>query len=361
MKILITGGHPTPALVLIDEIKRRRKNVKIVFVGRKHPIIGEKSLSFEYQEVKKRGIKFIDIKTGKLPRFFTQEILINFGLLFFGFFSALVIVLKEKPDVIVSFGSFLAFPIAFWGFIFRIPIFLHEQTIAPGLTNRIIGLWAKKILLAFPDSHKYFNNKKTLIVGNPIRFKVKTKKKFKNKRLVIYVTGGSLGSHAINVHLEKILPYLLKKYTIIHQIGNISEFNDYHRLKNKFKSPFYFPFTHLSQEELLFVYQKADLVISRAGANTFFELVAFEKPTIFIPLPYSASKEQLLHAKLFQDAGAGEIFEQDEESERLLELIDKMINNLKTYQENFKNLRYLFQEDASKKMVETILSLVEKN
>ena len=361
MKILITGGHPTPALALIDELKKK-KNLKIVFVGRKHPVIGEKTLSFEYQEIKKRGVKFIDLKTGKLPRFFTKEIFINFGLLFFGFFSALMIILKEKPDFIISFGSFLAFPIAFWAFIFRIPIFLHEQTIAPGLANRIIGLWAKKIFLAFPNAQKYFNKKKTIIVGNPIRFyKIKTKQKIKNEKPVIYITGGSLGSHAINLHIEKILPTLLKKYLIIHQTGNIREFDDYNRLKNKFKSPFYFPFTHLSQEELFSVYQKADLVVSRAGANTFFELIAFEKPTIFIPLPYSASKEQFLHAKIFKDAKTGEIFNQDEESEKLLKLIDKMIDNLKSYQENFKKLRYLYQKNAPKKMVETIFSLVEKN
>jgi len=361
MKVFITGGHPAPALALINEIKKR-KNVEIIFVGRKYPIVGEKMLSFEYQEVIKKGIKFIDLKTGKLPRFLTKDIFINIWLLFLGFFSALIIVLKQRPNIIISFGSFLAFPIAFWAFIFRIPIFLHEQTIAPGLANRIIGLWAKKIFLAFPNAQKYFDKKKTIIVGNPIRFyKIKTKQKIKNKRPIIYITGGSLGSHAINLHIEKILPILLKKYLIIHQTGNISEFDDYHRLKNKFKSPFYFPFTHLSQEELFSIYQKADLVISRAGANTFFELIVFEKPTIFIPLPYSASKEQLLHAKIFKEAGTGEIFNQNEESEKLLQLIDKMINNLKIYQRNFKKLSDLYQKDAPQKMVETIFSLVEKN
>jgi len=358
MKILITGGHPTPALALIDEIKKK-KNIEIIFVGRKHPVFGEKTLSFEYQEIKKKGIKFINLNTGKLPRFFTKEIFINLWLFFTGFFSALMIVLKEKPDVVVSFGSFLAFPIAFWAFIFRAPIFLHEQTIAPGLTNRIISFWAKKIFLAFPQAEKYFDKKKTIVVGNPIRFKVKgIIKQEAKRRPVIYITGGSLGSHAINLHIEKILPALLKKYIVIHQIGNITKFNDFIRLKNKFKSPFYFPFSHISGKRLLSIYQKADLVISRAGANTFFELVAFEKPTIFIPLPYSASKEQWQHAKIFKDAGTGEIFNQDEKSEKLLDLIDKIINNLTYYKKNFSKLSFLYQKDATKRMVETIFSLV---
>jgi len=361
MKVLITGGHPTPALALIEEIKNKKK-IEIVFVGRKYPILGEKTFSFEYKEIKKRGIKFIDLKTGKLPRFFTKEIFINLWLFLVGFFLAAKIVLKEKPAVIISFGSFLAFPIAFWAFVFRIPLFLHEQTISPGLANRIIGFWAKKIFLAFPQAEKYFDKKKTMIVGNPIRFKkVTPKQKIEHQRPVIYITGGSLGSHAINLHIERILPALLKKYMVIHQIGNITKFNDFNRLKDKFKSRFYSPFCHISEKELFSIYQKADLVISRAGANTFFELIIFEKPTIFIPLPYSASKEQWKQAEIFKEAGTGEIFNQEEESQKLLDLIDKMINNLSYYKKNFKKLRFLYRKDATKKIVKTIFSLVEKN
>ena len=361
MKVLITGGHPAPALALIDELKKN-KEVKIVFVGRKYPIFGEKNYSFEYQQVLKKRVRFIDLKAGKLPRFFSKDIIINFFLFFFGFFSALKIIIVEKPAIVFSFGSYLAFPIAFWAWIFRIPLFLHEQTIAPGLTNRLIGFWAKKVFLSFPQAASYFNQKKVIIVGNPIRFKnIKITKSYPNKKPVIYVTGGSLGSHVINLHLEKILPALLKKYIVFHQIGNISQFNDYECLKNKFKHPNYFPFPHLSEEQLYKIYQKADLVISRAGANTFFELVAFKKPAIFIPLPYSASLEQIKHASVFVEYGTGEIFYQDEDSNKLLSLIDKMINEIKKYQDNFQKLEFLYQKDATEKIVKIIFSSVKKN
>lgn len=361
MKILITGGHPAPALALIDEIKKYR-SVEIVFVGRKHPIFGEKNYSFEYLEVKKRGIRFIELKAGKLPRFFSWGIITNFFLFFVGFFSALKIVIWQRPTIILSFGSFLAFPIAFWAWIFRIPLFLHEQTIAPGLANRIIGFWAKKIFLSFPQAAKYFNQKKTIVSGNPIRFKELTElKKSLGKKPVIYVTGGSLGSHCINLHLEKILPKLLKRYIVIHQIGNISQHNDYYRLKNKFKTPNYIPFSHLSQEQLFEVYQKSDLVIGRAGANTFFELIALKKPALFIPLPYAASSEQIKHAQIFSESGAGEIFHQDEDSEKLLNLIDKMINNLKDYKDNLQKLQFLYQKDAAQKIIKTIFSSLKEN
>jgi len=366
MKILITGGHPTPALALIDELKKY-KEMEIVFVGRKFPIIGEKNYSFEYQEIRKRKIKFIELKTGKLTRFFSKESLINFFLIFIGLFNGLRILIFERPSLVFSFGGYLGLPIAFWAFIFRIPILIHEQTISPGLANRVIGIWAKKVLLAFPQAKIFFNRKKTLVVGNPIRFKdvkrpvnnLLTKKR-SLRRPIIYVTGGSLGSHIINLHMEKILPFLLKKYIVIHQIGNISQFNDYLRLKNKFKSSNYFPYTHIEEEKLKEIYQKADLVVSRAGANTFFELLAFTKPTIFIPLSFSASNEQKKHALLFLEVGVGEVFEEGDRSFKLLNLIDKMINNLKKYQDNFKKLRYLNQQNVSQKIAEIIFSYLKK-
>jgi len=384
MKILITGGHPTPALALIDGLKQY-KNIQIIFVGRKYPLIKEKNYSFEYQEIKKRRIKFIDLKTGKLVRYFSKDFFINFFLLIQGFFTSLKILIIEKPDLVFSFGGYLGFPIAFWAWIFRIPIIIHEQTVSPGLANRIIGFFAKKVLLAFPQAKEFFNQKKTLFVGNPIRFSeiypfapgatvgiyqkvIKSKQsdiKIKEKNIIarpiIYITGGSLGSHVINTHIENILPFLLKKYTIIHQVGNISQFNDFTRLKEKFKDPNYLLFTHIDQEKLKEIYEKADLVISRAGANTFFELIAFQKPAIFIPLPFSASDEQKKHAFIFYKNGAGEIFNQEDDSFKLLNLIDKMINNLSFYKKNLEKLKDLYRKDATKKIVSVIFSFVKKD
>jgi len=361
MKIIITGGHPTPALALIDGLKQY-KNIQIIFVGRKYPLIKEKNYSFEYQEIKKRRIKFIDLKTGKLVRYFSKDFFINFFLLIQGFFTSLKILIIEKPDLVFSFGGYLGFPIAFWAWIFRIPIIIHEQTVSPGLANRIIGFFAKKVLLAFPQAKEFFNQKKTLFVGNPIRFsEIKILKRNIADRRIIYVTGGSLGSHVINTHIENILPFLLKKYTIIHQVGNISQFNDFTRLKEKFKDPNYLLFTHIDQEKLKEIYEKADLVISRAGANTFFELIAFQKPAIFIPLPFSASDEQKKHAFIFYKNGAGEIFNQEDDSFKLLNLIDKMINNLSFYKKNLEKLKDLYQKDATKKIISVIFSFVKKD
>ncbi|MCS6956782.1 MAG: UDP-N-acetylglucosamine--N-acetylmuramyl-(pentapeptide) pyrophosphoryl-undecaprenol N-acetylglucosamine transferase [Patescibacteria group bacterium] len=366
MKILITGGHLAPALAVIDKIKKEKPDIKIIFVGRKYAIDKEKTESLEYKEIRKRKIKFINLKTGRLTRIFSFSSFLNFFKFFLGFFSSFFIILKNRPDLILSFGSYLALPIVFWGYIFKIPVFTHEQTINPGLANKIIGLFAKKIFISFKEAEKFFTKNKVILTGNPIRqsiFKIQKKPFFIKKTApVLYITGGSLGSHSINLHIKKILKNLLEKYIIIHQTGDTKEYHDYEdllaiknqlpeNLKNK-----YFLARHFFEDEIGYVYSLSDLVIGRSGANTFFELIALEKPAVLIPLPWSAGKEQQRHAEIFVKSGCGEVFHQLESSDKLLRIIDKMIKNISFYQNNFKNLKTIYHQDASKKIIKEIFS-----
>lgn len=341
MKILITGGHLSPALAFIEEYKKINSLKNIIFVGRKYINNFEKILTLEYKEITKNKIKFIDLPTGRLTRVFYLRGVIDLFYIPLGFYKAWHILEREKPDVILSFGGYIALPIAFWSFFKKIPIFTHEQTLRPGLTNRIIGYLARKIFLAFPETKEFFPREKTLVIGNLVRQKILKviKRPFiiKKNRPVIYITGGSLGSHSINLHIKNILPSLLKKYIIIHQTGDSLQYKDYEKLK-KIKSKNYFLKKHFFQEELGYVYKISDLIISRAGANTFFELLYLKKPAILIPLPWSANQEQLFQAKKFKNLGLGEIFYQSQKSYYLLKLIDNMILNIESYKKKFNNL-----------------------
>ncbi|MBI2051275.1 UDP-N-acetylglucosamine--N-acetylmuramyl-(pentapeptide) pyrophosphoryl-undecaprenol N-acetylglucosamine transferase [Candidatus Roizmanbacteria bacterium] len=353
MKILVTGGHVTPALALLE----RLKDHEIVFVGRKYALESEQTLSLEYKEITRRNIRFIHLQTGRLNRLVSTATIASVLRIPFGFFQGFRIIKEERPQIILTFGSYLAVPIAFWAYLSEIPVYLHEQTSIPGKANRFIGLFAKKIFVSFPETERFFPKHKVFLTGNPIRTSVfKSKKKpttFYKDRPVIYVTGGSLGSHGINLHLKNILPALLKKYIVIHQVGDTAKYNDYEMLLNfkeqlpeRLKS-FYFPKKHFLEEEIGYVYAQADVVVGRAGANTFFELISLEKPAIFIPLPWSAGKEQQKQAEIFQKEGVGEIFPQSEPSERLAVLIDTVVKNLFQYRKNFKNLRRLYKKDAA--------------
>ncbi len=365
MKILITGGHLAPALAVIDEIADK---AQVVFVGRKFDLDQEKTFSLEYQEITKKNIPFYHLQSGRLTRLLNFKLFSNLTKIPSSLFQASKIIAKEKPQVILSFGSYIGFPICLVGYILKIPIFIHEQTINPGLVNRVTGRLAKKIFVTFPESKKHFSPEKVILSGNPTRKIVLSvnKKPFslrKNKP-AIYFTGGSLGSHSVNLILEKILPQVLSKFIVIHQTGKISEYGDFKRLQAKrnklpdnLKNNYYLK-EHFTGDELGYIYSLADLVVGRSGANTLFELISWKKPAIFIPLPWSANQEQLSQAKLFQTAGVGEIFQQSQDSVYLIDLIEKALAHINNYKKNFKNVELLYKENAANIIVQTILSQI---
>jgi UDP-N-acetylglucosamine--N-acetylmuramyl-(pentapeptide) pyrophosphoryl-undecaprenol N-acetylglucosamine transferase len=366
MKLLITGGHVTPALAVIDELKKEKKDVEVIFVGRKYVSDKKEAESMEYKEVVSRGIPFINLTTGRLTRVVSVQSLKHLLKVPIGLFNSLQILLKNKPDIILSFGGYLALPVAFMGYLLRIPVYTHEQTIHPGLANKLIAKVAKKVFISFDDSKQFFQIDKVILTGNPIREQVKKtiEKPFElsKDRPVIYITGGSLGSHSINVHIETILKELLRKYTVIHQVGNVEEFKDFERLQklrenlhSALKNQ-YFVKEHVSSNEIGYILSKADIVIGRSGANTFSELFALKIPAIFIPLPWSAHGEQQKQAELFKKWNVGEIFDQDEKSSELLSLITHMIDHLHEYKNNFSKISSTYPHNAAQTIIQTIFA-----
>ncbi|MEK7109954.1 MAG: UDP-N-acetylglucosamine--N-acetylmuramyl-(pentapeptide) pyrophosphoryl-undecaprenol N-acetylglucosamine transferase [Patescibacteria group bacterium] len=364
MKLLITGGHLAPALALIEEIEKTKKDVDIIFVGRKYPLDRERTLSLEYKEISKKNLTFISIEAGRLNRMISVSSLISFIRIPLGFVQAFFIINKYRPDKIMSFGGYLALPIVFWSFIFRIPIFTHEQTIKPGLANKLISFFSKKIFVSFDEVKNNFPANKTYVSGNPVKasiFKIWRKPfEIKKDRPVIYVTGGSLGSHSINMHIKKIIVPLLHCFIVVHQTGDTKEYHDFEDLlniKNQLPKELqgrYFLVKHFFDDQIGYVYSKTDLVIGRAGANTFFELLSLNIPALFIPLPWSSGREQQHHAEIFTKAGCGEIFHQVTPSEKLLRLINQMIDRIDYYKSNFKNLSKFYKKNVSKYLIDEI-------
>ncbi|MDO8610365.1 MAG: UDP-N-acetylglucosamine--N-acetylmuramyl-(pentapeptide) pyrophosphoryl-undecaprenol N-acetylglucosamine transferase [bacterium] len=370
MKIIITGGHLTPAMSVIDEINKKNSNgnISIVFVGREFALDSEKTHSLEYKEITKLNIHFIPLQTGRLNRSISIHSIMNVLKIPLGFMNAWKIIHEQKPDVVLSFGSYIALPVVFWAWIYKIPIYTHEQTISPGFANKIIGKLATKIFIAFEKTRLYFDSRKTILTGNPIRSSVFSIKdipfEIKKTKPVLYITGGSLGSHSINEHVSKLLKKLLKSYVVIHQTGSTKEYNDYEDLlkqKEKLSEELrknYFIKEHFYENEIGYIYSKTDLVIGRAGANTFFELIALKIPAIFIPLPWSANREQEKHAKFFENNKVGRVFNQSDSSENLMREINKMIINIDEYKNNFTSLSHLYNHNAAEFIVSQIFTKV---
>lgn len=365
-KILVCGGHPTPALAVIDELQKSHPEILPVFIGRKYVNELERTLSYEYKGCLDRRVPFRELQAGRFTRLITKSSLFNVLRIPYGFVQALVIVLQEKPDCVLSFGGYVALPLAFWSWLFHKPVYTHEQTMKPGAANKIIGFFSKKIFVAFESVLNCFPQNKTEWTGNPVRDVI-----FIQNTLsfpidmsvpIIYVTGGSLGSHSINQHIFSLVEKLLPTFTIIHQTGDVKEYGDVERsrkLKRKFQKIYpnrYIPLPYISDGDIGSVYSKAEFIIGRAGANTFFELIALQKPALFIPLPWSANGEQKAHADFFKEQGIGESFDQKNNSESLLSTILLFHENVTRYMRAFQSLPLQLKRDATKTLVQKILT-----
>lgn len=356
-RIVITGGHLTPAQAVIKELQKRG-GWQITYFGRIHSLEGEKTPSAESKIIPEMGVKFIPISTGRLQRQFSRYTIPSLLRVPLGFLQSFYWLWKIKPDVICSFGGYVSVPVVISGWILRIPILTHEQTIVFGLSSKINSFFANKIAVSFPDSLKHFPKDKVVLTGNPIRKEIlykSQKLKIKNQKLpIIYITGGNQGSRLINNCVIKILPELLKKYTIIHQSGSLDYLNLKLKIKNlKLKN--YYLFDYLGSDKIGEVLNRSDLIVSRAGANTVCEVAALGKPTLFIPIPWTSQDEQTQNALMLKKMGMAEIlWQKDLTPNSLLEKIALMMKNLKQYQQNACQAKTLVKLEAAEKIVDIL-------
>lgn len=323
MKILFTGGgtggHIVPIIAIIREIRKISKNPapEFFYLGPRDEF-GEVFLSQE-------GVKIKHVLAGKMRRYggwktflenFTDIcVKIPLGVLQSFFFMFFI-----SPDLVFSKGGYGAIPPVIAARLLWIPIFMHESDIAAGTSNKIISKLAKEIFVSFPKT-EYFPLKKMILIGNPIRRELLEGKKeealafFKinSGKPAILILGGSQGAQRINDKIMEIIHHLLEKFEIIHQCGenNLEEVKTSSKVmieKGEGNSYHLFPF--LKEPELKQAYAAADLIISRSGSGSIFEIAALGKPSILIPLPESAQNHQVKNAYAYAQTGAAIVIEE---------------------------------------------------
>lgn len=372
MKVVIIGGHLSPALSVIEKLP---KTDKILFIGRKYVFEGDKAVSLEYKTIHSLKIPFMNLITGRLQRRFTKYTIPSLFKLPYGFCQSFFTLINFKPDVVLSFGGYLSFPVVFSAFLLRIPVVLHEQTLEAGLANKILSVFAKKICISWETSRKFFPKEKIVLTGNPVRqFSIfnfpasQRGEQFsipKNGLPIIYIMGGSAGSHFINTLIEKNLEKLLTRFNILHQTGNAKEDQDYECLRTiKNTLPLdlqsrYISTKFIDPSLVGGILKKADIVISRAGINTITELIFFGVPSLLIPLPFSQRQEQLKNALFLKTKGCAEIFEQKDDEELFVAKLFKIFENLNKYRQNLQEISSLVNTNASQKIIE-VLEYVKK-
>ena len=301
-----TGGHITPLIAVPRQLNKLTHNLKFVYIG---PTRNLKGL------LKKENINVWPLFTGRLRRYLTVKAIflnfIDFFKILFGFLQAIIYLIIYRPNIIFSKGGYGSFPTIVWAWIFRIPTIAHESDSIPGATNKLLARFATKIVTSFPGEYKNFSPKKLVCLGTPIRDMTTDKQdaktiiKIVGERPVIFITGASQGAAQINHLVLKNLEVLLKKYEIIHQVGD----RNYKKIEREIKklsisTQEYHLYAFLDENQMKAAYNIASLVVSRASSTNIFEIAALGKPSILIPLPTSASGHQLKNAQIYQETGA---------------------------------------------------------
>jgi len=325
MKILFTGGgtagHIFPIIAIVREIKRidHPEGFQFFYLGPKD--------AFSEILLSQEGIKVKTILAGKIRRYLGLKSIFQnlFDIIFkipIGILQAFWHIFFLAPDLIFSKGGFGSLPTGISGWILQVPIFLHESDISPGLVNRFLSRLSLEIFVSFPvEKTGYFSVKKMVSVGNPIRKEILEGEKEKAKdffelneeKPVILILGGSQGAQRINDILLQILPEILTNFETLHQCGakNFKEVKaEANVMIGEDLKKYYHLFPFLGEEELKQAYAIADLIVSRAGSGSIFEIAACQKPSILIPLPEAAQDHQVKNAYAYAQTGACLVIEE---------------------------------------------------
>jgi UDP-N-acetylglucosamine--N-acetylmuramyl-(pentapeptide) pyrophosphoryl-undecaprenol N-acetylglucosamine transferase len=366
MRILITGGHLTPALSFIDYIQKQKTGDKLFYVGRHYSQDAVQQESVERYEVEKINILFLPFSAVRLGH---SQIFHSLPQFFKSIQKARRILQEHKIEMLLSFGGYVAVPFAFAAFSLRIPIVTHEQTLATGFANMVIAFFARKVAVSFAETAKEFPAHKVVVTGNPLREGVFLSRHQKPEWLpreienpILLIMGGNQGSQALNELVLKVLPELVQHWTVVHQCGKPTSERHYKNVLETAKTHLpekeqssYFVHEWIDDEDLFWLYRNSFGALSRAGANSTQEIAVAGLPSILVPLPSAHKDEQRRNARWLVNEGASILIEQAALNEiTLFEALEKLQLLEKPMRESLSKLR--FYKDAAEKLYAVVVA-----
>ncbi|MCC2645882.1 MAG: UDP-N-acetylglucosamine--N-acetylmuramyl-(pentapeptide) pyrophosphoryl-undecaprenol, partial [Burkholderiales bacterium] len=312
--------------------------------------------------VPRYGIPISSINiSGLRKKGFLRLLLMPF-LLLRAFFQSFIIILRERPDVIVGFGGYVTFPVCFMGVILRIPVIIHEQNSVPGLSNKILARFVNKVIVAFP---RVLASKKTILLGNPVRKDIddipgpEIRYAARSGGLNILILGGSLGAKIFNDILPEVFGIINNNQAghianITHQVGK----GDLETVASQYQN---FGVNNITVinfiDDMAMMYANIDLVICRAGASTVSEICAVGLAAIFVPYPYAVDDHQKYNALNLVKTGASIMF--DQSSLSAAKLADTIIAlNRPKCKDMAQLTKELAIKDSSEKIKQVITSFI---
>ena len=350
-----TGGHLFPGIAIARELEKRFKEKEILFVVGHRKMESELLAQYGYRitSIDVEGLKGRGWKKGlsvmvKLPK---------------SIFQSASTLKKFSPSLVLGVGGYSAGPVCLTARFMGIPTAIHEQNSYPGLTNRLLSRVVDRVFISFEESRDHLQGNSVFLTGNPVRdelFSVDRMGAERKKPFTILVVGGSQGATAINKSFTETLEYLNAKGRnpeVIHQTGEA----DYQRVVDDYRerklrgelSPFI--------QDMTTAYNRADVVVSRAGATTIFELAALGKPSILIPYPYAANQHQMINARsLVRVGGAEMILQNDLNTETLARILIKYMDDPLALKEMSTHTKKMARPNATRVIVDHLLEMIKQ-
>jgi len=355
-----TGGHFYPLLAVAEELKDTNPNAELYYFG---------PSPYNKQELNKYGIRYINCPAGKLRQYTSIQNFFDIFKNIAGVFVAIWKLLIIYPDAIFSKGGYTSVPILIAAKLLRIPVIIHESDAVPGKANKLAMKQAKHIGIAYDDAAQFFPEKKTALIGIPLRREMKlissdplTELGISDDKPLIYVTGGSLGADRLNNLILRSLEELLPYYRIYHQTGetNLEEIRlaAQSLLQGTDLMDSYYVEGYIDTKTVATLLDAASLVITRAGSTTLFEIACHGKPAIIIPIPEDVSRDQRTNAYAYARSGAATVIEEHNLTENLLTSeISTIIEDQNRYQKMSDAAREMFIDGAAKKIADLMVAI----
>ena len=296
-----TGGHLYPGISIAQEIETRRPGVEIVFAGA--------GTSLERTILAPHGYRLIAIRSGGVVGKSLAGRIRGIGRAMTGFVQSIRTLMRRRPRVVIGVGGYASGPMVLAAVMLRVPSLIHEQNYYPGLTNRLLAPWVRRVAVSFEDTRRYFGGRGEL-TGNPIRAAFRgAKRKTRGDTFNVLIFGGSQGAKSINSTVVDALPRLQEiraDLRVLHGTGAA----DHERVAAAYAASGFEAQVLPYITDILRAYEWADLVVARAGASSVSEIAVCGKASILVPLPTSAHDHQRYNARKFAEAGASLLMEE---------------------------------------------------
>lgn len=367
MRIIVsgggTGGHIYPAVTIANQIKEKQPDAEIIFVGTREGL--------ECEIVPRYGYPIEFIEVAGFQRKLSLDTIKSAFKLLAGLIDALKLIRKIKPDLVVGTGGYVCGPILFLAALQGIPTCIQEQNAMPGVTNKILAHFVKKVFLGYQEAGKYFGgNSEKIFTGNPIRKEILEvsrataieKFKLDPAKKTILVSGGSRGARSINDAMALVETSLAGRSDV--QVIHITGETGYEKFigqveKKVLMSDNIKVFRYMHDMPLALA--AADLAIFRSGAIGLAELMARGIPSILVPYPYATANHQEHNARAVEGAGgAVVILDKELTGEILLKQIESLLADESKLQKMKDAAKALGRPEAAEDIARKVLALLKK-